>query len=89
MGTLAKTVTKSTLKAGTASAIKKVPIVGFFFGIGLAITRLVAGDPTGAFLEAASGLVSVIPGTGTVGSLAIDATIHGRDLARNVINRRH
>ena len=83
VGSLAKTVTKTTMKSGAASAVKKVPIVGAFFGLGLASMRLFSGDPIGALLVGASGLASVIPGVGTASSAAIDLTIAARDVRRN------
>ena len=78
-GGIAKNVTKSVMRGGTAVAVKKVPIVGLCFGLGLGLMRLVGGDFIGAACEVASGAVSMVPVTGTAGSFAMDAFIAGRD----------
>lgn len=63
-----------------AAVIKKVPILGLVVGSGLAVSRALAGDYTGAALEFLSGLASIIPGPGTAASLAIDGALIYRDL---------
>ena len=74
-GGIAKNVTKSVMRGGTAVAVKNVPIVGLCFGLGLGLMRLVGGD----FIGAACGAVSMLPVTGTAASFAMDAFIAGRD----------
>jgi hypothetical protein len=79
----AKTGTKTAAKAAgkgvLKSALKKIPIIGAVAGLGFAASRLMAGDKTGAALEAASGLAGTIPGIGTAASVGLDATLAARD----------
>lgn len=67
-------------KALGKSLLKKIPIIGAIAGLGFAAADLMSGDVTGAALDAASGLVSIVPGIGTAASIAIDAYGAGRDL---------
>lgn len=73
--TAAKAAGKGVLK----SALKKIPIIGAVAGLGFAASRLMAGDKTGAALEAASGLAGTLPGLGTAASVGLDATLAARD----------
>ena len=75
--TAAKTVAKGLGKA----ALRKLPFgAGLLFGTAFAVQRAMAGDWTGAGMEIASGAMAVVPGPGTVGSIAMDATIMARDM---------
>ena len=74
-GTLLKTGGKAVGK----SLLKKIPLIGAGVGIGLGVQRAMAGDWSGAGLEAASGLASTIPGLGTVASVGIDAGLAAKD----------
>lgn len=69
-------------KTAGRSALKKVPIIGAGVGLALAANRAMAGDWTGAGMEAASGAMSIVPGIGTLGSLGMDAAILARDMNR-------
>lgn len=73
------TATKAAGKGVLKSALKKIPIIGAVAGLGFAASRLMAGDKTGAALEAASGLAGTLPGLGTAASVGLDATLAARD----------
>ena len=79
-----KTATKGTGKAvgkGLGkSLLKKIPGIGLLFGAGFAVSKAMAGDFTGAGMELASGAMSIVPGIGTAGSVAMDAAIMARDM---------
>lgn len=74
-----KTAAKAAGKGVLKSALKKIPIIGAVAGLGFAASRLMAGDKTGAALEAASGLAGTLPGLGTAASVGLDATLAARD----------
>jgi hypothetical protein len=61
--------------------LKKIPVIGALAGLGFAAMDLMDGDVKGAALDAASGIVSTIPGLGTAASVAIDAAHAGLDIA--------
>lgn len=68
-------------KVFAKSALKKIPFgVGAIFGLAFGISRMIKGDITGGLLEFLSGLVSIVPGIGTVASFAIDAYLAVRDI---------
>lgn len=67
-------------KALGKSLLKKIPIIGAIAGLGFAAADLLSGDATGAAIDAASGIVSIVPGIGTAASIALDAYGAGRDL---------
>ena len=66
-------------KTGLKSLIKKIPIIGAIAGLGFGLSRLLDGDIGGAAAEVASGAASIIPGTGTAASIAIDTGLAARD----------
>lgn len=70
---------KALGKQGIAVGAKKIPIFGMLVGGGMAAYRYAIGDSEGAMMELGSGATSMIPGVGTVGSLAIDVSIIARD----------
>lgn len=84
----AKAATKATEKLGAEAVgktagktlMKKIPLVGAAVGAGLAADRASDGDFTGAGLELASGIASIIPVIGTAASLGIDGYLAARDL---------
>lgn len=61
---------------------KVVPFAGLAIGAKFAYDRAKEGDYTGAGLELTSGIASLIPGFGTLASIAIDAFILGRDISK-------
>jgi hypothetical protein len=77
--TAAKIGGKAVGKAVLKSALKKIPIVGAIAGLGFAASRAMAGDWTGAAMEAGSGLAGTVPGIGTTASVGIDAALAARD----------
>ena len=81
-----KEVVEKTVKTGVAKMLaKKIPFIGAAVGLGFGAWRLLTeGDTTGAALEAASGLTSLVPGPGTAAGLAIDAGIIARDISRDL-----
>lgn len=79
LGTTGALVAKSAGK----SLLKKVPLLGAGVGLGLAGSRAYEGDWTGAGLEAASGIASILPGPGTAASLGLDAAILARDMSKS------
>jgi hypothetical protein len=90
----AKTAAKGASKEAIEKAVtggvakllaKKIPFIGAAFGLGFGAWRLLTeGDATGAGLEVASGLTSLVPGPGTAAGLAIDAGIIARDISREL-----
>ena len=66
-------------KTGGKVILKKIPILGALYAGYLAYKRFSSGDIKGGLMELGSGLMSVIPGLGTMGSLAMDAAIIARD----------
>ena len=80
----AKTGAKTAAKVGTKSLgkslLKKLPFVGLGMGLLFAAEKAMAGDFSGAALEAASGGASMIPGIGTGASVGIDALIAAKDM---------
>jgi len=75
---VAKTAGKTLLK----SAIKKIPVIGFIAGLGFGLHKLAKGDFTGAAMEVSSGAMSIVPGIGTAGSVAMDVAIAARDVKK-------
>jgi len=73
---VAKTAGKTVLK----SVIKKIPLIGFVAGLGFGLHKLAKGDFTGAAMEVASGAMSIVPGIGTAGSVAMDVAIAKKDI---------
>ena len=80
----ARAGTKGAAKIGAKALgkglLKKIPLIGLGAGLLFAAERAMAGDLTGAALEAASGAASTIPGFGTAASVGIDAALAGRDM---------
>jgi len=76
----AKGATKIGAKALGKGLLKKIPLIGLGAGLLFAAERAMAGDLTGAALEAASGAAGTIPGFGTAASVGIDAALAGRDM---------
>lgn len=72
---------KMLTKGGSKMLLKKIPIVGALFGLGLSIKRMINGDWLGGIMELGSGLASIFPGVGTAASLAIDGALLGTDAA--------
>jgi len=75
-----KSLVKQMGETGAKSLLKKVPLVGLALAATFAYARAQEGDYTGAALELASGVASMIPGIGTAGSMAIDGYLMARDL---------
>jgi hypothetical protein len=73
---------KALEKTAGKSLLKKIPGVGLAIGGALAVDRAIDGDLVGATGELASGLASLVPGVGTIASLAIDGLLIARDLMR-------
>lgn len=71
------------LGKGVGKAVaKKIPGISILAGIGFGIDRALKGDGLGALGEIASGIAGTVPGAGTAVSLAIDAALIGRDIAK-------
>jgi len=64
------------------SALKKIPGIGAIAGLGFAANRLMKGDILGSIGDAASGLVSIVPGVGTALSVGIDGMLAARDMSK-------
>jgi TP901 family phage tail tape measure protein len=79
---LGKGAGKIGLKAVGKGLLKKIPGIGLLAGLGFGVQRALAGDWLGAAGEVASGAASMVPGVGTAASLAIDAGLAARDIAR-------
>lgn len=85
---VAKSGMKATTKAGAKvgakalgkGLLKKLPGIGLLAGLGFGADRLFNdGDILGALGEVGSGALSLIPGLGTAGSVAMDAWLAKRD----------
>jgi murein DD-endopeptidase MepM/ murein hydrolase activator NlpD len=79
---LAKVGGKALGKGVGKSLAKKIPGISILAGIGFGIDRALKGDGLGAIGEIASGIAGTLPGAGTAVSLAIDAALIGRDIAK-------
>jgi predicted chitinase len=55
--------------------LKKLPVIGAVMSIGFAWARFQKGETIPAILELISGILSFIPGIGTVGSIIIDGAL--------------
>ena len=75
------TLVKMLSKGGSKMLLKKIPVVGALFGLGLSIKRMLDGDFLGGIMELTSGLASIFPGVGTEASVAIDGALLGMDAA--------
>lgn len=76
------------IKAGGKSLLKKIPIAGLIAGLAFAAGRAKGGDLLGAAGEVGSGLVSTVPIVGTAASVAIDAGLAGRDIAKTQMTKK-
>ena len=82
----AKTAAKNSMvgkalgKAGSRSALKKIPLLGAVLGTAFAIDRARKGDFLGAGLEFSSGMLGLIPGLGSSLGFGIDGFLLARDL---------
>jgi len=61
------------------SLIKKIPVLGLVAGLGFGIQRMLEGDMKGGLGELLSGVLSLFPGLGTLGSFGVDAWLANRD----------
>ena len=77
--TLPKALLKGFKGIG-ASALKKIPFLGALVGLAMGIKRFSEGDIIGGAAEILSGVVSIVPLTGTAASLGIDAVLAGTDM---------
>ncbi len=78
--TMEKTAGKIASKAVGKSLLKKIPVVSAAAGVYFAYERIKEGDWKGACGEVASGALGCFPGLGTAASVAVDATLAGRDI---------
>jgi hypothetical protein len=74
--------TKTLAKLGGKSLLKKLPVVGLLAGLGFGASRALKGDVLGAMGEVGSGALSMIPGVGTLASLALDVGMAGGGLEK-------
>ncbi len=80
-----KAITKILGKGVGKTVAKKVPGLSLLMGAGFAAERFKDGDVIGGTMELLSGgLSTFLPGWGTVGSLAIDAMLLGRDIEKSM-----
>lgn len=78
----AEEIAKVSGKSGGKSLMKKIPFLGLGVAGAFAADRISEGDYTGAGMEIASGLMSIVPGIGTAGSVGVDAALLVRDIKR-------
>ncbi len=78
----AKSVAEMTGKAGSKSLLKKIPFLGLGVAGAFAADRISDGDYVGAGMELSSGLLSIVPGLGTAGSVGVDVALLARDVKR-------
>lgn len=79
---VAKDITKVSEKAAGKGLLKKIPFLGLGIAGAFAADRIGEGDYTGAGMEIASGLMSILPVIGTAGSVGIDVALLARDIQR-------
>ena len=90
----AKTAAKNSMvgkalgKAGSRSALKKIPLLGAVLGTAFAIDRARKGDFLGAGLEFSSGMLGLIPGLGSGLGFGIDGFLLARDLGMTPMRER-
>jgi len=82
---LAEEAAKGALKTGVLKSLaKKLPFISILAGLGFGAYRAMEGDYEGAALEVLSGVLGTVGfgtfGLGTMGSLAIDASLIARDM---------
>lgn len=80
--TVSKVGAKAVAKGAVKTAGKLIPGVGLVMGAMGAYDKASQGDYTGALIEGASGVASLIPGVGT----AVSAGLTGLSVARDVHN---
>ena len=78
----AEEITKVSEKTAGKSLMKKIPFLGLGVAGAFAADRIGEGDYTGAGMEIASGIMSIVPGLGTAGSVGVDAALLVRDINR-------
>jgi len=71
--------TMDTAKVAGKSFIKKLPLIGLGAGLVFGVSRAMDGDWKGAGMEVASGAMSLVPGWGTAGSVAMDMALLEKD----------
>ena len=76
-------VEKVGIKGLGKSILKKIPGLGLIAGLGFGVKRLWDGDYKGALAEVGSGALSLVPGVGTMGSLAVDGWLAKRDYEKD------
>lgn len=79
-GAAAKGVGKGISKGLGKGVLKKIPGIGLLMSIWMATERWNRRDYTGALIELASGVASIVPGWGTAISIALDLINLGRDV---------
>ena len=83
---LAKETEKATAKVSEKAVgkglLKKIPFLGLGLAGAFAADRIGEGDYAGAGMEIASGILSIVPGLGTAGSVGVDAALLVRDINR-------
>ena len=78
----AEEVAKISEKSVGKGLMKKIPFLGLGIAGAFAADRLSEGDYTGAGMEIASGILSIIPVIGTAGSVGVDVALMARDIKR-------
>ena len=78
----AEEVTKISEKSASKGLMKKIPFLGLGLAGAFAADRLSEGDYTGAGMEIASGILSIVPVIGTAGSVGVDVALLARDIKR-------
>jgi len=68
-----------TAKVAGQSFLKKLPLIGLGAGLVFGVSRAMDGDWKGAGMEVASGAMSLVPGWGTAGSVAMDMALLEKD----------
>ena len=79
---VAKDLSKVSEKAAGKGLLKKIPFLGLGIAGAFAADRISEGDYTGAGMEIASGIMSIVPVIGTAGSVGMDVALLARDIKR-------
>ncbi len=74
-------ITRVGFRGALKTISKKLPLgIGAIIGLAIAVKKAFDGDFKGAAMEAASGLMTIIPGWGTAASFAMEAAIIKGDI---------
>ena len=78
---VAEAVKKVSVKSAAKMTYRALPVIGAILGVGEGVNRAIKGDFAGAGLATAAGLTSLVPGKGTVASIALSGALIAKDIS--------